>query len=71
MFTHRPLGEAVVATLVARNRTMTRKVSEAAHIYPTRSPHVSPTQSRPLESRFDAVADIRHTRGNYRARRWS
>ena len=72
MFTHRPLGEAVVATLVARNRTMTRKVSEAAHIYPSRSPHVSPTQSPPLESRFDAAADFRHTGANYRlARRWS
>jgi CRP-like cAMP-binding protein len=72
MFTHRPLGEAVVATLVARNRTMTRKVSEAAHIYPSRSPHVSPTQSQPLESRFDAAADLRHTGANYRlARRWS
>ena len=33
MFNHRPLGEAVVATLVVRNRTMTRKVAEAAHIY--------------------------------------
>ena len=28
MFTHRPLGEAVVATLVARNRAMTRRVGE-------------------------------------------
>ena len=72
MFTHRPLGEAVVATLVARNRTMTRKVGEAAHIYASRSPHVGPTQPRPLESRFDAAADIRHTGANYRlARRWS
>ena len=28
VFTHRPLGEAVVATLVARNRSMTRRVGE-------------------------------------------
>jgi CRP-like cAMP-binding protein len=28
MFTHRPLGEAVVATLVARNRAMTKRVGE-------------------------------------------
>jgi CRP/FNR family transcriptional regulator, cyclic AMP receptor protein len=28
MFTHRPLGEAVVATLVSRNRAMTRRVGE-------------------------------------------
>jgi CRP-like cAMP-binding protein len=28
VFTHRPLGEAVVATLVARNRAMTRRVGE-------------------------------------------
>ena len=33
MFNHRPLGEAVVAALVVRNRAMTRKVAEAAHIY--------------------------------------
>ena len=32
MFNHRPLGEAVVATLVVRNRAMTRKVAEAAQI---------------------------------------
>src|SRR6266404_3419544 len=30
MFNHRPLGEAVVAKLVVRNRAMTRKVAEAA-----------------------------------------
>ena len=29
-FTHRPLGEAVVATLVARNRAMTRRVESLA-----------------------------------------
>ena len=28
MYTHRPLGEAVVATLVSRNRAMTRRVGE-------------------------------------------
>jgi CRP-like cAMP-binding protein len=69
MFTHRPLGEAVVATLVARNRTMTRKVGEAANIFA--SPHV-PTQSRLLGSSFDARAEDRHTGWNLRrARRWS
>jgi CRP/FNR family cyclic AMP-dependent transcriptional regulator len=69
MFTHRPLGEAVVATLVARNRTMTRKVGEAANIFA--SPH-APTQSRLLESPFDARTDIRHTGSNLRrARQWS
>jgi CRP/FNR family transcriptional regulator, cyclic AMP receptor protein len=69
IFTHRPLGEAVVATLVARNRTMTRKVGEAANIYPSR--HV-PAHSRPLESPFDVRADIHHTGGNHRrARQWS
>ncbi len=32
MFNHRPLGEAVIATLVVRNRALTRKVAEAAHV---------------------------------------
>jgi CRP/FNR family transcriptional regulator, cyclic AMP receptor protein len=69
MFAHRPLGEAVVATLVARNRAMTRKVAEAAHIYWGR--HV-PTQSRLLESPFDVRARTRHSSGYHRrARRWS
>jgi CRP/FNR family cyclic AMP-dependent transcriptional regulator len=62
MFTHRPLGEAVVATLVARNRTMTRKVGEAANIYPSR--HVA--------TAFDAMPGVRQTWGNdRRARQWS
>jgi CRP/FNR family transcriptional regulator, cyclic AMP receptor protein len=72
MFTHRPLGEAVVATLVARNRTMTRKVGEAADNYPGRLLHAGPTQSRPSEDRFDEGADMRHTSENHqRGRRWS
>jgi CRP/FNR family transcriptional regulator, cyclic AMP receptor protein len=71
VFTHRPLGEAVIATLVARNRAMTHKVGEAAHFYATRPPRVGSTRSRPRESRFD-VADVRHIGENYRrARRWS
>ena len=52
MFNHRPLGEAVVATLVVRNRAMTRKVAEAAHIYGNRSPLPRPdavaTGAKPL-----------------------
>ncbi len=72
MFTHRPLGEAVVATLVARNRAMTRKVGEAARIYGNRLPCVGPMRLRPRKSRFDVAADVRHTSGNHRrAQRWS
>jgi CRP/FNR family cyclic AMP-dependent transcriptional regulator len=32
LFNHRPLGEAVVAALVMRNRAMTRKVAETVDI---------------------------------------
>jgi CRP/FNR family transcriptional regulator, cyclic AMP receptor protein len=72
VFTHRPLGEAVVATLVARNRVMTRKVGEAAHFRASRPPNVGSTQSRLQESRFDVAADVRHiSEPNSRARRWS
>ena len=46
MFNHRPLGEAVVATLVARNRAMTRKVAEAAQTYANRFPSIGPTPRR-------------------------
>ena len=72
MFTHRPLGEAVVATLVARNRAMTRKVAETADIYGDGLASVGPRPGRSGRSRFDARADVRHTSANHkRARRWS
>jgi CRP/FNR family transcriptional regulator, cyclic AMP receptor protein len=72
VFTHRPLGEAVVATLVARNRAMTFKVGEAAHFYASRPPYAGSALSRPQDSRFDAAADVRHVSDNYRrARQWS
>jgi CRP/FNR family transcriptional regulator, cyclic AMP receptor protein len=72
MFTHRPLGEAVVATLVARSRAMTRRVGEAAHIYGNHLPCVVPTPLRAQEGRFDGAADVRHNGGNHRrAQRWS
>jgi CRP-like cAMP-binding protein len=71
MFNHRPLGEAVVATLVARNRAMTRKVAEAAQTYANRLPSVGPAPRRPAQSLFDAVDDIRGIAANpRRARRW-
>lgn len=72
MFNHRPLGEAVVAKLVVRNRAMTRKVAEAAHIYGDRLASADPTPWRSAQSRFDAGAEIGHISANYRrARRWS
>jgi CRP/FNR family transcriptional regulator, cyclic AMP receptor protein len=46
MFTHRPLGEAVVATLVARNREMTHRVAEAAHLHFSCLPYADPTRAR-------------------------
>jgi CRP-like cAMP-binding protein len=71
MFNHRPLGEAVVATLVARNRAMTRKVAEAAQTCANRLPSIGPGPRRPAQSRFDAVDDIRGIGANpRRARRW-
>jgi CRP/FNR family transcriptional regulator, cyclic AMP receptor protein len=69
VFTHRPLGEAVVATLVARNRAMTRRVAEAAHIEGSRLPHVGPTRSRPPQGRFAPCADVRYIGGNHRRAR--
>ena len=70
MFTHRPLGEAVVATLVVRNRAMTRKVAEAARLYGDRLAEA--TAWRPAKSRFDMGADFRRIGANHRrARRWS
>ena len=72
MFNHRPLGEAVIATLVVRNRAMTRKVAEAAHIDGDGLAPEGPTPGRPGQSRFDVRADIGHVSANpRRARRWS
>jgi CRP/FNR family cyclic AMP-dependent transcriptional regulator len=65
LFNHRPLGEAVVAALVVRNRAMTRRVAEAAQI----SGDVLPSDDR-VPWRWGA--DIRHISANdRRARRWS
>ena len=72
MFNHRPLGEAVIATLVVRNRAMTRKVAEAAHIDGDGLAPEGPTPGRPGQSRFDVRADIGHVSASpRRARRWS
>ena len=72
MFNHRPLGEAVVATLVVRNRAMTRKVAEAAHVHGDGLAPEGPTPGRPGQSRFDVRADVGHIGANpRRARRWS
>ena len=71
MFNHRPLGEAVVATLVLRNRAMTRRV-EAAHLCGDRLGSADATRSWPAQRRFDTGADLRHISANRRrARRWS
>jgi CRP-like cAMP-binding protein len=66
VFTHRPLGEAVVATLVVRNRAMTHRVAEAAHVYWSRLPHVGPTRSRPLQGRSEFDAAVGHISGKHR-----
>jgi CRP/FNR family cyclic AMP-dependent transcriptional regulator len=72
MFNHRPLGEAVVAKLVLRNRAMTRKVTEASQTYGNRLPSIGPTPRRPAQSRFDAIDDVRAIGANpRRARQWS
>ena len=72
MFNHRPLGEAVVARLVVRNRTMTRQVAEAAHINEDGLAPIGPMPGRPRQSRFDLRADVSHIDANpRRARRWS
>jgi CRP/FNR family cyclic AMP-dependent transcriptional regulator len=72
MFNHRPLGEAVVAKLVVRNRAMTRKVAEAAQTYGDRLPFLGPAAPRPAQNRFDAIDDVRAIDANpRRARRWS
>jgi hypothetical protein len=71
MFNHRPLGEAVVAKLVVRNRAMTRKVAEAAQTYGDRLPFSGPAP-RPVQNRFDAIDDVCAIGANpRRARRWS
>jgi CRP/FNR family transcriptional regulator, cyclic AMP receptor protein len=71
MFNHRPLGEAVVATMVARNRAMTRWVAEAAQTYGNRLLSVGPTPPRPARSRFNAGGDISVGGDDRPARRWS
>jgi CRP/FNR family transcriptional regulator, cyclic AMP receptor protein len=65
LFNHRPLGEAVVAALVVRNRAMTRRVAEAAQI----SGDALVSDDR---APWRRGADIRHIRADpRRARRWS
>ncbi len=72
MFSHRPLGEAVFARLVVRNRAMTRKVAEAAQTYANRLPSIGLTPRRPAQTRFDAIDDPRAIGANpRRARQWS
>jgi CRP/FNR family transcriptional regulator, cyclic AMP receptor protein len=72
MFNHRPLGEAVVAKLVVRNRAMTRKVAEAAQTYGSRLAFVSPAPGRLGQGCFDAIDDVRAIGANpRRARQWS
>ncbi len=72
MFNHRPLGEAVVATLVVRNRAMTGKVAEAAHIHGDSLAPEGPTPGRPGQIRFDERADVCRISANpRRARQWS
>jgi CRP/FNR family transcriptional regulator, cyclic AMP receptor protein len=72
MFNHRPLGEAVVAKLVVRNRAMTRKVADAAQTYANRLLSIRPTPRRPAQTRFDAIDDPRAIGANpRRARQWS
>jgi hypothetical protein len=67
----RRLREAVAAALVARNRAMTQRVVEAAHIYGSRLLRVGPARSRPPQSSFgEQRAGARCASGNpWRARR--
>jgi CRP-like cAMP-binding protein len=69
VFAHRPLGEAVVANLVARNRAMTRRVAEAAHIYESGVPFVGLTPSRQAHGRPHLGADGRYLSGKRRRAR--
>jgi CRP/FNR family transcriptional regulator, cyclic AMP receptor protein len=72
MFNHRPLGEAVVATLVVRNRAMTRRVAQAASIFGDRLASANPKPPRSAQSRFDVRPEIGQISANHRrARRWS
>jgi CRP/FNR family transcriptional regulator, cyclic AMP receptor protein len=72
MFNHRPLGEAVVAKLVVRNRAMTRKVAEAAQICGSRLTTIGQMTGRPAHSRFDAIDELRALGPKpRRARQWS
>ena len=72
MFNHRPLGEAVVARLVVRNRVMTRQVAEAAHINEDSLGPVGPTPGRHGQIRFDIRAHACRIGANpRRARQWS
>jgi CRP-like cAMP-binding protein len=72
LFNHRPLGEAVVAALVVRNRAMTRKVAEAAQICENPLPLGGRTSRRPEPICLDAGVDIRPVKARQRrARRWS
>jgi CRP/FNR family transcriptional regulator, cyclic AMP receptor protein len=72
LFNHRPLGEAVVATLVVRNRAMTRKVAEAAQMYGNRLPSSDRAPWQPAQNRFELDAEVRPIKANHRrARRWS
>jgi CRP/FNR family transcriptional regulator, cyclic AMP receptor protein len=70
MFNHRPLGEAVIATLVARNRTMTSKIAEVADLY-RNSTTEGARPARHGQIRFDASASVRSVSASpRRARRW-
>ena len=70
MFNHRPLGEAVIATLVARNRAMTRQVAEAAHVHGNLTAEGAGPE-RHGQICFDAPADVRSVSASpRRARRW-
>ncbi len=72
MFNHRPLGEAVIAALVVRNRAMTRKVAEAAHVLGRGLTAESLQPGRPGQFLFDVRADVHAIGANpRRARRWS
>jgi CRP/FNR family transcriptional regulator, cyclic AMP receptor protein len=72
LFNHRPLGEAVVAALVVRNRALTRRVAEAAQICSNPLPSGDRTTWRPVQGGFDTAVDVHHINGNHRrARRWS
>ena len=72
MFNHRPLGEAVVARLVVRNRVMTRQVAEAAHINEDSLAPVGTSPGRHGQIRFDIRAYACRIGANpRRARQWS